>query len=360
MSVTSKKTLRKIDKPTKERNQTKPDSDMLTDSNQEDASANASLRSGLEGISNQIISMKNELKTDLKMFKEEITSQMKNELSELKADMDQKMARITKEVRDQNERMEDALTRTEEVEAWSTEANGVLQEVLREQGRMKDKLDDLEMRSRRNNLRIYGIPEDTEETSVLNFVEEWLRAELTIDVDLQIQRAHRVIAAKPKAGEPPRSIIVNFLQHTTKELVLSKAWGKKIIRLGDNRIYFDHDYSQGVLQKRKAYANVKAALKDRDIRFQTPFTKMRIHWANGKKSYNTAEEAAEDLRKRGMHVEAPGNREGSSLPGNLQSSGPASWQRVGRDGNAETGRRARRKLRDFQRDPNEQSSGKSD
>ena len=57
----------------------------------------------------------------------------------------------------------------------------MLQELLQEQNRMKDKLDDLESRSRRNNLRMYGIPEDTKTTSVLSFVEEWLRTEYLID-----------------------------------------------------------------------------------------------------------------------------------------------------------------------------------
>ena len=349
MSVSTKKPTRKVDKPSKEdRSQTEPNSGILAlaDSNQEDAVA--SLRSGLDSISNQIISMKNELKTDLKIFKEEIASQMKNELSGLKADMDQKMAKVTREVQDQGERMEENLTSTEEIEAWSTETHGVLQEIIREQSRMKDRLDDYESRSRRNNLRIYGIPEDTEDGSVPAFVERWLRAELGIDMDLQIQRAHRAIAARPKAGDPPRSLIVNFLQHTTKELVLSKVWGKKNTRLGGSRIHFDHDYSQGVLQKRKAYANVKAELKKRDIRFQTPFTKMRIHWANGKKTYDSAEEAAEDLRKRGMQVETSDNHEGPTLAERLQTTGLATWLRVGRDGTADMGRRARQRLKEFQ------------
>ena len=76
--------------------------------------------------------------------------------------------------------------------------------------------------------------------------------------------------------------------------MLSKAWKKKIITVGANRIYFDYDYSAGVLQKRKAYAKVKKVLKNQGIRFQTPFTKMRIH-QRVKKTYNTADEATEDL-----------------------------------------------------------------
>lgn len=37
------------------------------------------------------------------------------------------------------------------------------------------------------------------------------------------------------------------------------------------RIYFDHDYPTAVLNKRKEYNEVKRALKEKKIRFQTPY-----------------------------------------------------------------------------------------
>ena len=78
--------------------------------------------------------------------------------------------------------------------------------------KIMDKLDDLESRSRRNNLRIYGIPEDAElrSESVVALVDKWLQDELSVETDLQVQRAHRALASKPKTGQPPWSIILNF------------------------------------------------------------------------------------------------------------------------------------------------------
>ena len=148
---------------------------------------------------------------------------------------------------------------------------------------MMDKLDDLESRSRRNNLRIYGIPEDAElrSDSVVAFIDTWLKDELSIETDLQIQRAHRALAPKPKTGQPPRSIVFNFQQFNVKEMVLKEAWGKKTVKLGESRIYFDHDYSVRMLQQRKASVNMKKILKGEGILFQTPLNKMRIHWASG-------------------------------------------------------------------------------
>ncbi|KAI4899227.1 hypothetical protein NFI96_030702 [Prochilodus magdalenae] len=250
--------------------QAKANSNMLDD----DPDSITALRNAMEGISKQIQALQTDLKADLRAFKDDITIQVKREVSELRADIDQKFATVSTDIQQQSERINANQARTEEVEAWSAEANTVFLELLREQRRMIEKLDDLESRSRRNNLRIYGIPEDTEKgVQTIDFVKEWLSTELSIPTDLQIQRAHRALTAKPKPDKAPRSVIVNFLQYSTKELVLSKAWEKKNIKIGDSRIYFDHDYSAGVLQQRKDYAYVKAALKKQGIRFQTPYTK---------------------------------------------------------------------------------------
>ena len=326
--------------------QAKANSNMLDD----DPDSITALRNTMEGISKQIQALQTDLKADLRAFKDDITTQVKREVSELRADIDQKFATVSTDIQQQSERINANQARTEEVEAWSAEANTVFLELLREQRRMIEKLDDLESRSRRNNLRIYGIPEDTEKgVQTIDFVKEWLSTELSIPTDLQIQRAHRALTAKPKPDKAPRSVIVNFLQYSTKELVLSKAWEKKNIKIGDSRIYFDHDYSAGVLQQRKDYAHVKAALKKQGIRFQTPYTKMHIHWAGGKKTYNNAQEAAAELRRRGIEVDiTPKEATGHSLLERLRATALSSWQRVEGRSAADASRRARKKLQDFQ------------
>lgn len=84
--------------------------------------------------------------------------------------------------------------------------------------------------------------------TVAQFMDKWLREEFSINLDLQIQCAHRALTPKPKTGHPPRSIIINFHQFTVKEMILKKAWEKKTTTLGGNRIYFDHNYSERTLQ----------------------------------------------------------------------------------------------------------------
>ena len=117
----------------------------------------ASFQSNLDGISKEIQALLTEMETDLKTFKDEITAQMKNKLTELKGDTYQKFAKITKDNSEHDENTCAALTCTEELESWSYEANSALQDMLQEQKMIMDKLGNLEWRSCRNNLRVYGI-----------------------------------------------------------------------------------------------------------------------------------------------------------------------------------------------------------
>ena len=179
---------------------------------------------------------------------------------------------------------------------------------LKQQQILQDKLTDIEGRSRRNNICIFGIPEDKEGDSAPKYVHQLLTTELSLppNVNLQIQRAHRALAQKPNCNSPPRSMIVHFLEFMVKEMVLKKAWQKKIVVEG-RPLIFDHDYATEVVQKHKAYSGIKKLLKERGTRFQTPLTKMRIHGDDGPKLYGPAQEAACDMRKRGFSVGPTGS-----------------------------------------------------
>lgn len=71
-------------------------------------------------------------------------------------------------------------------------------------------------------------------------------------------------------------------------MIFKKAWQKKIL-VNNKRIWLDHDYSTEVVQKRKTYNDIKKKL-------QTPLKKIKIHWSSGVHTYETAREAALDMR----------------------------------------------------------------
>lgn len=266
----------------------------------------ADMGSDIEIISKEIRDLKTEIKDALRSFGETLRSDVKKDLDDFKQDINQQLAKVATEQQLQSGKINEVESRIEKLEHWAQEANDALIISLREQKALQDKLTDLESRSRRNNLRIYGVTEGEEGESVAKFVQDLLRRELHLpeDFNFKIQRAHRSLAQKPADGAQPRPIIVNFLEFSTKEKVLREAWRKKI-QLGNKVLSFDHDYATEVVQKRKEYNAAKRILKEKGVRFQTPFTRMRIHWETGTRVYNSAGEVKQDLERRGLAEKTP-------------------------------------------------------
>ncbi len=285
------------------------------------------LRIRLATISRDIKDHKQELRHELTAFKDELKREMKEEITNLRQEIDRKLTENNRELQAQQVSISEAQARIAEVEEWRTDANDALTEMMEQAHRMQEKLTDLEGRSRRNNIRVFGLPEDTEGSSTTRYLEQLLKTELELHqwTNLQIQRAHRALAQKPSLNAAPRSIVVNFLQFEMKEMILKKVWQKKI-QVGGKQIYFDHDYPTEIVQKRRACAGIKKVLKEKGIRFQTPLAKIQIHWNNGVKTHESARGATRDMKERGYTVDEPG---GNTAPvAEERQRGAAVWQRV--------------------------------
>ena len=85
--------------------------------------------------------------------------------------------------------------------------------------RLSQEVDDLEQYTRRTNVRIYGVAEQTEENTD-NLAIDFFKSELNVDVaSNDISRSHRV---GKKSAAKPRPIIVRFTKHKTKVAVMSR------------------------------------------------------------------------------------------------------------------------------------------
>ncbi|GLD67870.1 uncharacterized protein AKAME5_001919500 [Lates japonicus] len=74
-----------------------------------------------------------------------------------------------------------------------------------------------------------------------------------------------------------------------------------------------------VVQKRKEYNAAKRILKEKGVRFQTPFTRMRIHWETGTRVYNSAGEVKQELERRGLAEKTPATAAEAGLESRLRS-----------------------------------------
>ena len=105
---------------------------------------------------------------------------------------------------------------------------GSLQKTLEQSSKMEY----LENQSRRNNIRVSGIPESADETweTVEEKVKKAIREKLDIEID--IERAHRVQRKKKPEGAKksgqPRTIVYHLKNWKQKEAVVTKARKEKL------------------------------------------------------------------------------------------------------------------------------------
>jgi len=176
------------------------------------------------------------------------------ELREFRQENKEQLGLIKEEIVKANARLDEAEGRIGRAEERIRNTEEVITAMLQLHTKLEDKLLDLESRSRRENTRIYGVPErsEKESTTMISFVDNLLREglQLTNDMpDLQIERAHRSLGPQPPADAPPRFIVIRCLSFKTKYTLLRKAWQKKGFAWQENHINLDHDYPSLILKK---------------------------------------------------------------------------------------------------------------
>lgn len=166
----------------------------------------------LASIHAEIKAMRSNVKSELHSFQSTLREDMNKELIELWDEINQALGDIRGDLKNTTTRVEEAEQRVADLEERNHNLEDSLRQLQQKQELMQTKVTDLEARSRRNNIRIYGIPEGEEESNMMDFVVKFLKSELAAsgELDLKIQRCHRALAPRPPRDAPPRSIIMNF------------------------------------------------------------------------------------------------------------------------------------------------------
>lgn len=86
---------------------------------------------------------------------------------------------------------------------------------------LEDKMADMEDRSRRDNIRVHGVPENAETSHALAYLSDAIPWRFPGLGSVEIMRAHRIGASKEDAnGKPiPRSLILKLLLFTDRDKI---------------------------------------------------------------------------------------------------------------------------------------------
>lgn len=156
---------------------------------------------------------------------------------------------------------------------------------------------DLESCSRRNNIRIIGLPVSIEGPMPTSFFAELL-AEVLGDQILQslpeLDQVHRALTAKPQPSSRPRLVILRLHRYQIKELIIGEACKRRVsLQHQGSPIQIFEDYTPEVAGERAKYRTVMADLYNLALRpaFLFP-ARLQITLESGaKKRFSSPEEA---------------------------------------------------------------------
>ncbi|XP_072359655.1 uncharacterized protein [Scyliorhinus torazame] len=126
-----------------------------------------------------------------------------------------------------------------------------------------ERIEALENGARRKNFRILGLPEGVEGVDCGAYASTMLSSLMGAEAPtgpLEVEWAHRIPARRPKAGEPPRAIIVRFHRLKDREEVL--RWAKKVrsSRWENAVVRVYQDWSAEVARRRASFNRAKEVL----------------------------------------------------------------------------------------------------
>lgn len=130
---------------------------------------------------------------DYKRLAIEVAMHISPDIQETLADTVTNMFhKIQADIAQHDQRIEDLESRLQSWESSTEEMQTHIQTLLCDNKRLSEKIDDLENRSRRNNLRILGLPEDIPQHELVTICEKELPETLGLPNICKVERAHRL------------------------------------------------------------------------------------------------------------------------------------------------------------------------
>ncbi|KAF1392169.1 hypothetical protein PFLUV_G00049770 [Perca fluviatilis] len=160
---------------------------------------------------------------------------------------------------------------------------------------MWDRIQALENHSKRNNVRLIGLKETFGTNGTLLGCFHKILTEglgLRADAELEIERAHRLLAPMPDPEQPPRPVLIRFLRQPARDKVIAAAKEKRGFVWEGCQLSVFPDMTKELAEKRKTFTSVKRNLQEREVRYALAYpATLRFKWRGKNVSFTTATEA---------------------------------------------------------------------
>ncbi len=176
--------------------------------------------------------------------------------------------------------------------------------------------EDLESRSRRSNLRVLGVPENTEGPQPTSFMSNFFSELLGIDNSGALPLldiAHRSLAPRPKPGAPARPMIVKVHHFQVKQRILRLAREKAPLMFRGQQVRIFPDFTVDVAKQRAAFSSIKQKLRAAEVRYGLLFpARLQLTFNGEKHIFNTPGAAEKFYEEKITPVRPP--RPGPASP----------------------------------------------
>lgn len=254
----------------------------------------------MNDIKSQITNMHHEIRKDISTLRDEA----KADINMLRTELSMKIETLHKT------HTETANTQKEMEKSLCDASDRIMQlekttETLsNDYKKLQEKCMDIENRSRRQNLRIIGIPEGTEAGNPSRFMAEFFSEVLgedNFDSPIIIDRAHRTLAPKPRRGERPRAMVIRLHYYSDKEKILKLSRNKGRLIYGGSPVHIFPDMSPEVGRLRASFNQVKVKLRNAGVPYSLFYPARLVITTDGSRhSFTDAQEAEKFLNSNNL------------------------------------------------------------
>ena len=155
-----------------------------------------------------------------------------------------------------------------------------IQDLTARMRQVEGRAEDAEGRSRRNNLRVVGLPEGIEGRDPIQYAETWLKviaSENALTPHFSVERAHRIPGRRPPPGSAPRPMLIKLLHFRDRDIILRSCRASGPIKIENSSVMIFPDYTAAVQQQRATFLGVKRRLRELGYKYALLFpAKLRV------------------------------------------------------------------------------------
>ncbi|XP_063818782.1 uncharacterized protein LOC135056932 [Pseudophryne corroboree] len=212
------------------------------------------------------------------------------------------------DISDLGDRTDHLESKMDEVVAFQQGVEDDVHTLKQEMRLILEHQEDQDNRARRNNLRIRGIPEEVDMTSLPGFLKKLFihLSPSTPEDQFLLDRAHRALRPRSQDQAQPRDVILRCHYYSAKEDLLRET--RKLPKLDflGHSLQIFQDIAPSTLIKRKEFRPITMALRDKGIRYRWGFPFCILVWHHNRlHSARDLAEAKVLLRNLGVTPSLP-------------------------------------------------------